>query len=76
MAQVEQRVRVDHILSLRIPNMDSSPALFQNPYSVHTGLLLISCVLKLCSSEHCPWNPAPALGYKTQGQGLEWTSEL
>lgn len=39
---MEQRVRVDHMLSLRIPNMNSSPALFQNLYSVHTGLLPIS----------------------------------
>lgn len=36
---MEQRVRVDHMLSLR---MNSSPALFQNLYSVHTGLLPIS----------------------------------
>lgn len=30
LAPVEQRVRVDHILSLRLPSMDSNPALFQN----------------------------------------------
>lgn len=47
MVQVEQRVKVDHILSLKIPNMDLSPAPFQS-------LLPIS---KLCSSEHCPWAP-------------------
>lgn len=29
-APVEQRVRVDHRLSLRLPSMDSNPALFQN----------------------------------------------
>lgn len=38
---------MDHILSLKIPNMDLSPAPFQS-------LLPIS---KLCSSEHCPWAP-------------------
>lgn len=37
MAQVEQRVRMDHILNLRIPNVALSPALSQNRYSVHSG---------------------------------------
>lgn len=69
MAQVEQRVRVDHTLSLRIPNVNSNRALSQNLSAVPTGLRPISMCSRAVSL-------TPAQGRGTSLRARVWNGLL